>query len=287
MSEQLKNKMYQWEAIPPPVCWDIITSRLDDAVAPATTRLRDLELPPPPSSWSTIARALELPASAKAPAKIVTRNLYRVAAAAIIVLLVTGGWIWVINLPGDKTKPQIAAPAPASNHLPVPGNVIVDNSGQNNEDDNTTTPGNYTGNSSAAHKPPPADARLLKYASVSIQPAHQVYPIKVNYASPPGDDNGTIIRNMDPSLANTEYMILNCPNGKTTRASVKMADALRYLYSEADTDDPAAKATNENKPWKKRLQDWRNKIISAHFIPASNNFLDIIDLKDLLIDEKP
>jgi negative regulator of sigma E activity len=286
MSEQLKKKMYQWEAIPPPVCWDTIASRLDDAVAPVTTRLRDLELSPPSSSWSLIVQALELPAPVKARVKTFTRNLFRIAVAAIIVLLVTAGWIWVINLPADKRKPQIAAPAPASNHLPVPGNTIVDNSGQDNED-NTATPRSYTGKSNTAHKPVPSNTRLLKYASVSIQPAHQVYPIKIDYASPPGDDNGTVIRNMDPSLANTEYILLNCPNGQTTRASVKMADALRYLYSEPDTDDAGAKVNNENKPWKKRLQDWRNKIISAHFIPASNNFLDIIDLKDLLIDEKP
>ncbi len=46
MSEQLKHKMQQWEVQPPPGCWDVIASRLDDVIPLPSAKLYHLEMPP-------------------------------------------------------------------------------------------------------------------------------------------------------------------------------------------------------------------------------------------------
>jgi len=285
MSEQLKYKMQQWEAPPPPGCWEAIASRLDGAITPSPARLYDMEVAPPGALWNTIATALNKRIPTTAPVKRFYRNPYRLAAAASIVLLLGAGISWLAQ---NRTGTPIATlpVRPASSPAPPAANTVIKNNLQNNsnEEDNATTPGNnYTGYSSAAHKSALADARPMRSAAVSIQPAPREYPITVNYASMP-DDNGTLTRNLDPSLTDNNYLVITGPNGEVTKASMKMADALRYFYENA-TDDNNDKTTNERKNWRNRLQQWRNKIISSHFIPASANFLDIIDLKDL-IDEK-
>lgn len=285
MSEQLKHKMQQWEAPPPPGCWEAIASRLDDAGTSLPARLYNLELAPPPASWNNIIVALKQTGRSKTPVRSFSRNLNRLAAAAIIIVLITGGWILLTQFvfQGDKRMPPTTATTRASSHLPIPPNAVAVNSTQDSKEDDPGTPGSYTGYSNAAHKPA-ADARPLRSASVSIQPAYREYPITVNYASMP-DDNGALTRNLDPALTDNDYLVITGPNGEATKASVKLADALRYLY-ENTTDDNTDKTTNESKNWKKRLQEWRNKIISSHFIPASANFLDIVNLKDL-IEETP
>ncbi|HEY4151674.1 MAG TPA: hypothetical protein VGM41_22195 [Chitinophagaceae bacterium] len=281
MSEQLKHKMQQWEVQPPPRCWDAIASRLDDVIPLPSAKLYHLEIPPPPVTWNAITGALDTPV----PVKRLSSRPWRLAAAAIVLLLLAGSTRWI---GGRYFKKEVAATKhPASQQAPVlhaTNNLPVINDVQDDNDEDETADG-HTGFSSTAHKPSPAGNRSMRSAPVSIQPPHTEYPVTLNYASMPEDDR-TMTNHLDPSLTDNNYLVLTYPNGEVTKASVKMADALRYLYGENTTDETGDKTINENSNWKKRLQEWRSKIMSSHFIPASANFLDIVDLKDL-VEEKP
>jgi hypothetical protein len=282
MSEQLKHKMQQWEATPPPGSWDAIASRLSDmpAYAALSAKLYDAAIAPPPGSWPAIAAALEEPARPAAPVKPLYKRPYFQIAAAAILLFAIGGFAWyaqnqewkrqLANIPVATTPQSPRAAATAASPKPIGDNPAKDD--------------NYLGYSKPVPPPAVAYTRTLKAASVSSVPASRLSPITTQQASM-AYDNDMAARNMSPLLTNTNYVIITGPNGETTRASLKIADALRYIYSDDDTIDATDKSNNENSHWKKRLQEWRTKIISSHFIPATTNFLDIIDLKDL-IDEK-
>jgi len=60
MSEQLRYKMFDFEAAPPPASWEVIAARLDDDIRHATvaTKMNSFEATPPQSSWNTIASRL-------------------------------------------------------------------------------------------------------------------------------------------------------------------------------------------------------------------------------------
>lgn len=286
MSEQLKHKMQQYEATPPPGCWDAIASRLHDASGHASAAvLYNMEIPPPPAAWNNIAAALDgATALPKAPAGSAYRYLYRAAAVAALLIIGIGSW-WLTSRPSAPV--QAVKPAPAAGPARQAASVAIQSNTPANADDNDTedASGSLNGYRTPTRRPLPVNARTLKYTSVNILPSYREYPITVAHASPPANDDAIMTRNMNTLLMDDNYLIISGPNGETTRASLKMADALRYLYGSHDTDETTDKTNNENSHWKKRLQEWRNKILSSHFIPASTNFLDIIDLKDL-IDEK-
>ena len=291
MSEQLKHKMQQWEATPPTGCWHAIAARISDGHASATARLYDIEIPPPAHSWHTITSALNKTARPAAPVKTIYRKLYRTAAIAALLIIIIGGGRWSVRWFGSRfaTREQAGISSPA---VPVStggfGNrpaasAAVPNTRPGNDANDTGD--NFNGYRNPVRRPVAVNTRSLKYTSVNIQPAYHAYPITVEQSSLPADAV-TIRNNMNPLLVDNNYLVITSPNGEATRASLKIIDALRYLYGDNSAEEAADKTNNENSHWKKRLQEWRTKIISSHFIPASTNFLDIIDLKDL-IDEKP
>ena len=285
MSEQMKHRMQQWETTPPPGCWHTIDSRLNEAAQPApyAAKLYDTAVTPPLSTWNTIAAALNETAKTAAPVRKLFRS-GRVAAVVILVVLAFGGK-WAANYFLNNRLAIPSAPA-ANNNSRQPATAAVQNNTPDNDDNNTDDPGDkLNGYRNPVRRPVASNTRLLKYTAVNIQPAYHEYPITVAHSPQPGDAEAAR-NNMNPLLVDNNYLVITSPNGQATRASLKIADALRYLYGDNGAEEAADKTNNENSHWKKRLQEWRSKIISSHFIPATNNFLDIIDLKDL-IDEKP
>jgi hypothetical protein len=283
MSEQLKHRMQQWEATPPAGCWQAIAVGIADGHTPATARLFDAEIPPPPHSWTNITAVLDETARPKAPIKTIHRNLYRTAAVAALLIIMLGGSRWLSHrwsVSRFTSREQAATPGPAgAGSRPAVASAAQSNPGNDDND----TGDNFAGYRNPVRRPVTATTRLLKYTAVNIQPAYHEYPITVVHNSP-ADDAQTDRNNIKPLLVDNNYLVITGPNGEATRASHKIADALRYLYGDNGAEEAADKTNNENSRWKKRLQEWRSKIITSHFIPAPTNFLDIIDLKDL-IDE--
>ena len=84
------------------------------------------------------------------------------------------------------------------------------------------------------------------------------------------------------SVTGKPYLTVIAPNGQSTRLSPKLMDGIHYLNAEKeDANDHSGKAV-----WKNRFGEWRNKIRKSTFIPASSNFLDIAELKELIEKEK-
>ncbi len=324
MSEQSRHKMFDFEATPPPAAWETIAARLEDdrkytaltskinqyqEAPPAAsweviaTRIEDdtqyaslaakmnnFDAAPPPDSWQHIAASLPEIKEHKIPVAGSRGRVYRMAAAAVVAALLIGAWMLFTRQPDTtlvKNKPVVpASPVPAQikttpavSNPPVqkPAYAIVPQ---------TTPRSNRSGYVSRAAVS--SDEHPLKYAVVNNIPAYRNSRIIIP-SLPILDKNGIAIRDLDVLTTNSNYLVVMGPNGQTTRISSKFASVIRFLNGSNDDNDAEEyldKVIKESDMWKKRFQEWRNKISQSSFIPSSANFLDIMEFKELIQEKQ-
>jgi hypothetical protein len=294
MPQQLKNKMYEFEVTPPPAAWEAIAARLidDDQYSLLSSKMNNYEVDPPPDYWNNIVASLnEVKQGSQTPFIKISRKFYRYAVAAIITgIVAVAGWLFInktdvnISVAGNTAKQTSKKITPAQNKT-----AIENSQGQNND---------FTGKLKEApvyiagkNKPPATyqtdnnvQSPILKYAVINTPSFLHEGPIVIS--SPLMlDEKGAIIRDMDVLTTNNNYLVVAGPDGQLTRISSKFANVIRYLNSGDDVEEYLDKVIRESSTWKKRFQEWRNKISQSSFIPSSANFLDIMEFKEL-IDEK-
>jgi hypothetical protein len=97
------------------------------------------------------------------------------------------------------------------------------------------------------------------------------------------DNHGNII--MDEKLVSApdvNYVTVTGPNGEQTKISKKFLHALSYMNAGTD-DDHLGIALQESSMWKWLFKEWREKLLKQPtFIPSTTNFLDIMELKEIL-----
>ena len=97
------------------------------------------------------------------------------------------------------------------------------------------------------------------------------------------DDQGNII--MDEKLISApdvNYVTVTGPNGEQTKISKKFLHALSYMNAGSD-DENIGIALQESALWKWLFKEWRQKLLTQpSFIPSTTNFLDIMELKEIL-----
>ena len=295
-------KMNNFE-VTPPAGWEAIADRLHDDKQYATVsfKMNNFEASSPARAWDNILVSLEETKNEKTPVINIRRIIYRVAAAAVIVGFSIGGWVML----NKNSTPQTDVAATTST-IPVTPPVqpaTTDNTKKVTTDDSTTADqkqdnGNMPiQNNEAArhnersnHSLPVADNykdNTLKYARVNSLPAYSKIPAAVT-APPLLDNDGKPIMDMDVLTTSSNYLVVTGPNGQLTRISSKFASVIRYLNNNdlADTEEYLDKVIKESGTWKKRFQEWRNKISQSSYIPSSVNFLDIVEFKDLIQEKQ-
>lgn len=295
MPQQLKHKMYEFEVTPPPTAWEAIAARLDDdsQYSLIASTMGDYEVAPPVGSWKNIVASLsEAEASdAKTPVIKISRKLYRYAAAAIITGLVAGGsWLFInktdvnINIAGNAGKQPFETTKPAQNKRTIESSPRQNNDVAGKIKEEPVYIANKNNPAFPYQTNDNIQSHILKYAIVNTSALHNEGPIIIS--SPPIlDEKGAVIRDMDVLTTNNNYLVVAGPDGQLTRISSKFMNIIRYLNSGDDVEEYLDKVIRESGAWKKRFQEWRNKISQSTFIPSSANFLDIMEFKEL-IDEK-
>ena len=317
MSEQLRHKMINSEASPPPAAWNAIAARLDDdrQYTAVATKMNNFDAMPPLSSWEAITARLDddrqyavvatkmnnfdasLPAQVwnniadflqdskeeTTPVIPIRRTVYRAAAAAIVIGLFIGGWMLFIT---NKVKIETVI----NNSITLPGFPAPEENSKISGGRNTPNQKEeivaaqeqpVQNNTKSRYKDP-----VLKYAIVNSLPAYHENSIVIS-SSPILDKDGALIRGIDELTIHNNYLIVMGPNGQSTRISPKFANVIHYLNGNSDdTEEYIDKVIKESDTWKKRFQEWRNKISRSSFIPSSANFLDIIEFKELIQEKQ-
>lgn len=291
----ISSTLNNFEADPPPAAWESIALRLNDdrKYAALASNLGNFEAAPPPQVWNNIASALTTTDTETTPVINIRRIIYRALAAAVIIGVVTGGWMLInkndiaTNLVKSNTGHTPVAPSGEEHHKTAndsianteeQGSVALQNQPAQNNDQSA----NAALPAAAVDK----EGRPLKYAVVNTLPAFREMPVTIS-SNPIVDENGVVIRDMDLLTTNSNYILVTGPNGQQTRISSKFASVIRYLNgSPDDNEEYLDRVIKESDTWKKRFQEWRSKISQSSFIPSSANFLDIMEFKELIQEKQ-
>ncbi len=112
-----------------------------------------------------------------------------------------------------------------------------------------------------------------------VQPQHVVTEVNIP-ARPYRDAAGKMVMDMNLlTTPGTQYVTVTAPNGEQTRISRKFLPVLTFLNTGADNGQ-------FNAALKQKLQLLRKELLQqASFVPSAANFLDIMELKELLQDK--
>jgi hypothetical protein len=286
MSELLKQRFKDFSISPPPSVWEAVASHLDATHenSALANRIHSVSVNPPSDAWNLIFSQLQQDAI-RIPqrSKLITgRVLGRAAVVAGVVLI--GSFLYFMQ--GDRSQQQKSA-------------VVASNSTDENTVDVVATPQKKQVRASAMprisslysaltmKKKAPATRALSK----SVITEEPVAVPEVNIpAKPIRDESGEIIQYISLAEGLTKkYVSVTGPNGQQTKISSKFANLLLYLNDDNDTDENEGVFTRsflESLLWKSRFQSWRNAISQTAYIPSSTNFMDILEFRDLILQEK-
>ena len=308
MSAKLKHTLTNLEVTPPDGAWPAIAARLDEEYdageAGIANRLYDWEAIPPANTFNNILTGLQQAPQAPGQRRAIVIPFRKIAiAAAVTGLLVTGGWYFLSNTtnnePGDNlaTVDNTTAPITGGNNE-LPDNDAIRPTQPSPVKINRPLRGNVNRQIAAYYTSAditPVNAGLAYNASGNYLPhANPEYAIRTaaaerapNVAAPPiRDSEGNII--LDVALINPDndnYIIVTAPNGEQTRISARFLQMLSSMNADIKPSDYFEYfIMGENDSgWKIRFNEWRNKLLQqVNFVPAATNFLDILELKDML-----
>jgi len=295
MSEELKNKLINYEVAPPPAAWDAIASELkeNNELIPLATKMQNVEIEPPAQAWLNISAALksEIAPVAVLPMHKGSGRLFKFAFAAAAFGVIFLGSLFIFN--NLHTPRPFVAEKGTKEHYdnePVaePNDTIPPVAPSNASEpmlENVPAPALI-----AARTTPRKKNKILRNAVVKRSERANVETAIYIAARPIRDESGDRI--YDPELLTEEgdeYVDITGPNGEQTRISAKFINALLYMNDDSKTEEYEGffnKSFVESIIWTTRFQEWRDKILKASFIPSSSNFLDILEFKDLILKDR-
>ncbi|HVK49172.1 MAG TPA: hypothetical protein VM488_15035 [Pseudobacter sp.] len=299
------------EVAPPEGSWNQLSARLDTEFNQAEQRVAQKldasAIEPPAGLWSTIAENLPLPfetdtseetVPARKPARVISVPIWKVAvAAAVFIVLSYGGW-YLFRTPAGSLTAGDPPSTGAANPLQAQSGKVPSSSGttlnmppaiaqqitnrktaplpvhqqRNNTATDTTTDNN---NITAENEQPDL---------LSTDPGTMRAQDVVHEANIPSkairDASGKMV--MDMNLITTpgnNYVTVTAPNGEQTRMSRKFLPVLTFLNTGADNGQFSTGL-------KQKIQELRKQLLQqASFVPSATNFLDIMELKELLQDK--
>jgi len=283
MSERLQHKMISYAVTPPATAWDTIAARLNDDEKYGTLSARVLqwETFPPPQICSEVLNALDKQPNNRSVSR-TRRWVYRSAAAAVAACVLLVAWTVfyrdAVTVLVTKVTAPVIQPAGKNNiSITAPDSTVTAN--QAAVSANTRLAVLKRGQSFTGAS---LNENVLPYALVSNP--ETLHPVAMISAP------SVTVRKEDLLMitglpANGNYLMVEGADGKLTRISAKFSNLIGLL---TDSDEPESDLDKiqTNSSWKERFREWRNKIRESSYIPASANFLDIMELKDLILEEK-
>lgn len=254
----VKDKMLNYEAVPPQGTWDKIAAALDEAQQgdqfPA--RLHSMEVTPPAMAWEKIAASLEkevtdtkvIKQSSRIPA------FLRYAAAAVVIGAVAFGILrWTGNT--DKNTTGTAAAS-----IPTDSGQAVASAPPPPDTQKTINTG-LDADALALEQSKKLMARLDRPVRSQSRRSNPGYPAASKVSAAIYTYNDHV-----PSVAD-RYIMLMTPDGNLIRMSKKWGSLVCCVSGE----DPDADC-------KDQLKKWQEKMATSSLTTSAGNFMDIISL---------
>lgn len=281
MSGELKHKLYNYEVKPPQAVWNSIAGGLEEdagqipapALTPLSKKMLAYEVKPPAIVWRNIVAVLKT----GTPAKVIALGkIYRWTAAAAVIMIASA---WYFLSHSDTAKSVVHTNTTANK----PGGTEA------NDNDNDVaaskvfvSPVKLVSSNHSRRKvyDDEEDTKILPLSYVEdADPLSNNQTVSVT-ARPILTASGELIQDMSVvNPHNDKYISITAPDGQQTKVSSRLINAMRY-FSNSKLDPQAKDSTLQQ-----RIHEWRNKILQSGLVPSSGNFLDILEITDL-VDEK-
>lgn len=326
MGSNWLNRIRQQTATPPEGAWENIAGYLDnddtavagfaaqltvfEITAPAAAqknifalldaaeetasfekRVYHHEVTAPTAVWPAIASALDKKEAQTVSLESHKKNkkiiFFRAAAAAIIiaVLAVT---VWLMSNPGDSgireitalpiQKQEATGPVSTTKKINLP-------SAETREEKNTTA-----GSNTITQIKTPATAVIPPAAPSYIQQV-EMPVLAQNPVNGKKDKLQTITGEIpeDISLISTpnSYISITGPDGQSVRVSSKFSTLISYLTEKnPEVQENLDIIIKESAQWRATFAKWRDKMTNNAIAPSLSNFMDIIELSNVLEEKK-
>lgn len=298
MSGNFNHKIFNFELIPPPEVWSKVADQLDEEFKTddihLSQKLHDYEINPPALGFENLLVAINkdirdekdilrnesTPRAFKLPVKRLA-----MAAIAIGIIVITLFYLAGPDLSTASIDPAVEATVPSSDSTasrPPATETEIAETPQTNQGNRTLA----TADKRVDKKPIFSSTRITRnvrntrYASLaSLLQTNARRSISV-FAPPICDGDGNIILDEDlVSAPDDNYIIVTSPNGEQTKMSRKFLKVLTIMNGGSQN----VFFDTESFLFRARVEEWRSKLLQqASYIPTANNFLDIVDLKEML-----
>jgi hypothetical protein len=299
MSEELKNKLYNYEVDPPGTAWPRLAAILDDENSLLTQKLYNLEIPPPNGAWVGVQQALEevnpenydarlynfevappsdtwekildeLDTERTPPTINPVRRFSPFIKYAIAACLV--GVIAFVAFQFLKTRTGHSV-ANVTVLPPKSPDTIKPAEQKNSVSQETVISNNLPKEGISKTNNPQRKKTFLQQTGYMTQLANPMIADVNSQASEnfqqavlrgevPG--NCALISETDP------YMTFMNPEGYLIRISKKLAETLGCVYTN--------KSSQDDSPCESQINEWRNKIAQSPVNSSTDNFMDVLNI---------
>jgi hypothetical protein len=288
MSGNWKNKLEQYEQVPPKGIWESIAQKLDEENS-LQNRMLNYEAAPPKGLWDNIAQRLD-ERQEVAPVilteKKTNRRLFWSIAASVVSIALLG--IFFLNNKPAAVDSQVVT---AASKQPVENSLPKANTAESVIPAPVTASTQQESNRAIAQpvkkRPVVKEDREIDIAYVKTD---EVTPL----AGPPVFDKNKKITSSDGQTVNdislmnspSSYITITGPNGETVKVSSKFSKVINYLEDRpAGSEEYIDKVIKEAVLWRGKFKDWKEKMINNSMAPAPANFMDIIELSKVVIEK--
>jgi hypothetical protein len=287
MPENWVHKILEHEATPPELAWKNIALELDkhdqDLATGFKTKLYNYEAAAPETALKNIFNQLDNEETKIVPLKNIKKNqvafFIKMAAAASVITIIA--LFYFSNKKNGEAQPETASVTPSAsqpvNKTPVAKEettLPAPDTKEKNETAAAPVKKQKTGTQNLTDYPAYIQGNAIKDLAQS--------PVTASTEKLP-DENGNIP--MDISLLNTgnTYINITGPDGQPVKVSSKLSSLLGYLNtSDINTLENLDVIIKESAKWRAIFAAWRTKMANNALAPSLTNFMDIIELSEIL-----
>ncbi len=278
---QWTRELYHYEVSPPPGSWDRISFELENDITDLRMNLKNLEEPPPPAVWESVRKEL----ASNEPARVIPLPWYSrwsgwAAAAAVSGVLFLA--YYLMNGRNDFKPAELATSiqSPESTSIvsksKIPTQITVvppvakeppANEEKKSQRTNDAAQTNIETATVALHT---AEKKPTKHYHVPavLEPGTRKEDLPMPQTL---HDNRDYRKMKSVQFDDGNYIQLVSSEGNTTRLSYKLQEMIPAIRNDVDN------AT---------LAQWKSKLATTAFMPASVNFFDITDMVTILAENK-
>jgi hypothetical protein len=256
---QWQRAIYDYEAVPPPHCWEQVKESISKEPLALGQSLHDWEAAPPEDAWSQVAAQIqpEQPVYRIPATRSLSTRPALAYAAAVAGLLLLGSVLWYAFADRENgiNVRDLAA-----------GLSYADSQAKSTPAPETPPVGQapFTALKAPAEAAVPESAESAKNTGATASVVSE-------------KNTAAVIPAIAVSYADGNYIQLTEPDGDVTRVSYKLDRMVKAMHARNGKTNGA-----QRQEWNRTLDTWTTRMAQSTYIPSGGNFFDIAELVEFL-----